>query len=76
MTIGYYYYYFHGLVKLAPNSYVAEYHLYFIHSAFSSCMVIFYIASKSNPGKITRKNVDRYLRKYEPDGVIYKKKDK
>ena len=75
MNIGYYYYYYHGLVKLVPNMYISEIHLYTVHASYIACMLIFLIASRSEPGKITRKNVDRYLRKYQPDTVIYKKKD-
>ena len=72
MNIGYYYYYYHGLTPLVPNKYVSTYHLYLIYISFGSWMLIFVVASKSSPGKITKQNINRYLHRYPPDGIIYK----
>ena len=75
MTIGYYFYYYHGLTPLVPNSYVSKYHKILIHFAFCAWMIIFVIASRAHPGKITNDNNKMYLDRYPWDGIIYKKDD-
>lgn len=76
MNIGYYYYYTQGLSPLVPNRYISEYHLMLIHISYGACMLIFVIASRSEPGKITQHNVKKYLSRYPPDGTIYSQEDK
>lgn len=55
-----------------PNPYVPEWHKPIGYFVMGLCIVSFLLAALSDPGIVTKENVNTYLEVYGNDGVVYK----
>ncbi|KAI7848997.1 DHHC palmitoyltransferase-domain-containing protein [Circinella umbellata] len=58
-----------------PGPYLHPIHLYIIPTQIVSLYVAYYIACSSNPGIITKDNLQQFLQYYQYDGILYEPKE-
>lgn len=71
-------YWYFGLSRHFPNSYVSEYHIHTtsIYSVF--CFYTYYLACSIGPGRITKDNLKEKLKDFDAyyDDVLFEKSNK
>lgn len=68
----FYFWYWHGFVDMCPGKMLDEIHLYMILLCYVSCLMIFVIASNSNPGLITAMTWEKYHKRAQYNEILYK----
>ena len=65
-----------GLILLFPYEKLSQIFIYVIYTLIFICLYTFYICSKSNPGIITKKNINLLKKKYPYDFLFIQQKEK
>lgn len=70
---GFYIYVQIGFNKFIPGPYISGFHKTIGTILMIFCYWTFYMASVTDPGVIKKSNLKQSLRKYDYDGVMFKK---
>ena len=72
---GFYIYIQYGFARFIPGPYVDGYHKKIGTFIMALCYASFLMASWTNPGVIKKSNMQRALKRFEYDGIMFKKGD-
>ena len=65
----------YGVYEFLPNDNIPDFWVYIGYSMLFFCLVLFYIACKSNPGVVTKKTFPLLSKKYQYDNTLYFNKE-
>jgi len=71
ISIGGIYLFFHSALSRLPNKYLGPIHFFIMPIVISFIYVSFYAACVSNPGIVTKENVDALCKHFEYDHILY-----